>query len=243
MSGGTELWRQVGDAISASIAAGELSPGERLPASGRLAERFGVHQHTVLKAIARLQDEGLLRVEQGRGTFVVENSIAFRLGKRTWFEQNLSERSHLPSRRVLSVERIAPEGEVSRALADSAGTEVARAEMIGEADGVPVYLGRHHFSELRLPGISNVLADLKERKTRQIIFSKLFAPYGITEFRRAEARIRGRMPTPDEASLLEVSPKVPLLETFITLVDKDDRPLVFGISAYCADRVELTLDI
>ena len=51
------------------------------------------------------------------------------------------------------------------------------------------------------------------------------------------------MPTPDEVRLLEASPKVPLLETFVRLVNQDDRPLVFGISAYCADRVELTLDI
>ena len=35
-----------------------------------LAERYGVNRHTVRSAISALVQEGVLRAEQGRGTFV-----------------------------------------------------------------------------------------------------------------------------------------------------------------------------
>ena len=50
-----------------------------------LSERFGVNRHTVRRAISTLVEQGLLRVEQGRGTFVAEDVVEFVVGERTRF--------------------------------------------------------------------------------------------------------------------------------------------------------------
>ena len=240
---GIDLWRQVGETLAADIATGALAPGDRLPASSRLAERFGVHQHTVLKAIAHLQDQGLLRVEQGRGTFVVEHAVQFRLGEQTWFEQNLLESHHVPTRRVLSVIEMPAPPEVAAALAMDPGGEIVRAVLLGEADEVPVYCGRHHFDATRFPGIGDVFRGFGDGRSRNIVFAQILGRYGCADFRRKAIRIRGRLPDADEARDLQMGRTTPLVETRITLVDRQDHPLVYGVAAYCSDRVELAIDL
>ncbi|MFZ2099583.1 MAG: GntR family transcriptional regulator, partial [Oricola sp.] len=67
---GVALWRQIADLIRSDIAAGVAAESGRLPPEMELAKRYGVNRHTVRAAIAALEQEGVLRSEQGRGTFV-----------------------------------------------------------------------------------------------------------------------------------------------------------------------------
>jgi DNA-binding transcriptional regulator YhcF (GntR family) len=63
---GTQLaWR-----LRALVATGRLGPGERLPGVRELAGAAGVNVNTVRSVYARLEEQGLLRSEHGRGTFV-----------------------------------------------------------------------------------------------------------------------------------------------------------------------------
>lgn len=61
---------QVASGIREAITAGELKPGEKLPAGPKLAATFGVALMTVRRAIETLQSEGLLRSAPGVGVFV-----------------------------------------------------------------------------------------------------------------------------------------------------------------------------
>ncbi|MHA7777975.1 phosphonate metabolism transcriptional regulator PhnF [Roseibium sp. M-1] len=239
----TDLWRKVSDNLQEAIKSGKLTPGERLPASSRLAEEFGVHQHTVLKAISYLQDHGLLRVEQGRGTFVVEHSIAFRLGRQTWFEQNLSEQSQMPSRHILSVATGPAEPQVHTALGMPADSQLVCARLLGEANGVPIYIGKHYFGAEKCSGIDTVLEDLKTRGASQLVFADILSQFGITGLRRSGVKIRSRLPDNEECRYLQCSPRTPLMETYISLSDSASNPIVYGISSYVSDRVELTIDL
>jgi GntR family transcriptional repressor for pyruvate dehydrogenase complex len=56
--------------IIAAVAAGEHPPGSRLPPEDVLAGRYDVSRLTLREAVKVLRDKGVLRVEQGRGTFV-----------------------------------------------------------------------------------------------------------------------------------------------------------------------------
>src|SRR5688572_2138399 len=66
----TPLGAQLAGRIRASIRRGELRAGGRLPSVRELAAAAGVNVNTVRAVYARLESEGLLRSEHGRGTFV-----------------------------------------------------------------------------------------------------------------------------------------------------------------------------
>src|SRR4051794_41970371 len=66
---GTQLTWQ----IQALITEGRLQPGEQLPSVRRLAEATGVNVNTIRSVYDRLEGEGFVRTEHGRGSFVAEN--------------------------------------------------------------------------------------------------------------------------------------------------------------------------
>jgi GntR family transcriptional regulator len=56
--------------LRARIAGGALKPGDRLPGARELAATAGVNPNTVRSVYARLEEEGLIEVQHGRGTYV-----------------------------------------------------------------------------------------------------------------------------------------------------------------------------
>ena len=57
-------------ALSERIASGTLKPGDQMPSVRDLAAEAGVNVNTARAVYARLERQGLVRSEQGRGTFV-----------------------------------------------------------------------------------------------------------------------------------------------------------------------------
>jgi GntR family transcriptional regulator len=70
------LYRQVRDTLFERIKSGTLRPGEELGSEFQLAAELGVSQGTVRKALEALRAENLLVRQQGRGTFVAEQTPA-----------------------------------------------------------------------------------------------------------------------------------------------------------------------
>lgn len=68
------LHDQVAAEIRRAIAAGEASPGQRLPPAKDLAAVLGVNSNTVLRALRILRDEGLLEFRRGRGVTVARSA-------------------------------------------------------------------------------------------------------------------------------------------------------------------------
>lgn len=69
------LSQRVVDGISERIASGALKPGERVPPEPVLMQEFGVSRSVVREAISRLQASGLLRTQQGVGSFVLAPKV------------------------------------------------------------------------------------------------------------------------------------------------------------------------
>lgn len=78
-----KLYLHVANLLRRRIDSEEWVPGMRLPALKELAAQFGVANVTLRLAVEILEDEGLLRREQGRGTFVndtIEPKPTFSVG-------------------------------------------------------------------------------------------------------------------------------------------------------------------
>ena len=69
-SGKKTKYAQIAEALKTDITQGKLQPDDQLPSFAEMIERFGVAKHTIERAHAILEQEGLIRREQGRGVFV-----------------------------------------------------------------------------------------------------------------------------------------------------------------------------
>jgi len=232
---GISLWRQVGETLLQEIDQGVLSPGERLPTDADLAARFQVNRHTVRRALAHLQNEGLLRVERGRGTFIVEDVLDYRLGARTRFSENLHSSGRTPHRTLISaIEQPSTEA-VAEQLLLSVGDPVAVVRLLGDADGSPVSLGTNYFPLGRLPDILAAFA-------RQTSITKALKIVGVSNYRRRITRIGARRPVADEARLLKMASNQPVLETESVDVDEDDQPIIYSRTSFRSDRIQFYVE-
>ncbi len=73
------LYVQLRDQLRALVHAGDLRPGDRIPASRELAVMLGVHRTTVANAYAELESEGLIQGHVGRGTFIKGNGDGLKI--------------------------------------------------------------------------------------------------------------------------------------------------------------------
>jgi len=72
------LWAQVLDDLRARLTRGEFS--SRFPTDVELVRQYRVSRHTAREAVRRLQSEGLLEREPGRGTFLTSRRIEQPIG-------------------------------------------------------------------------------------------------------------------------------------------------------------------
>src|SRR6266478_9367325 len=68
--GNIPLVYQLGEAIRDKIVRGEYSLGEPIPTEDQLQKFYGVSRTTVRLALAKLVNEGYIRRQQGKGTYV-----------------------------------------------------------------------------------------------------------------------------------------------------------------------------
>ncbi|WP_315814631.1 FadR/GntR family transcriptional regulator [Paraflavitalea speifideaquila] len=70
--------RSLADEVAArlqqQILSGQYKVGDQLPVEPELMHQFGVGRSSIREAIKLLVNSGLLRVQQGIGTFVEDNS-------------------------------------------------------------------------------------------------------------------------------------------------------------------------
>jgi GntR family phosphonate transport system transcriptional regulator len=78
----------------------------RQPNETDLATRFAVNRHTIRRALQAIEAQGLVRIEQGRGTFVQEELIDCQLGRRTRFSHSLQKQHLAGQSHVLHIEAL-----------------------------------------------------------------------------------------------------------------------------------------
>jgi GntR family transcriptional regulator, phosphonate transport system regulatory protein len=239
---GVSRWRQVGDALTHEMSQGVLAPGDKLPSEVDLAARFGVTRPTIRRALGHLQDEGLLRIEHGRGTFVTDGVIKFRIGSRAWFEQNLLANAMLPSRETVSVSFLPANEFFGGKLEVGQGEEIAVVLTLGRADGQPLGLSGNYLPTCRLPGLARRLKQLQRHPKKHFSFFDILRDLGHAGLRRRTMRIRARPGSDQESFQLALGPGECVLETASLIVDANDRPIFYSTMAYASSRMEFFID-
>ena len=232
---GIALWRQIANALRQEIASGDRPPGTQLPTEAELSARFDVNRHTVRRAIEELSRGGLVRVEQGRGSFVAEDVIDYTVSSRTRFSEWIRRHNKEPSGRVVQLRELAADAAIATALNIRQGGKVVLMERLGLADDRPVSLTSHYFPAARLRGILEAL-----RNTAGI--TEALKSVGVSDYLRQSSRLTARMPSAEEAELLRMPRSRPLLVSENLNVDRTGQVVEFGIGRYPTPRVQIVFE-
>lgn len=232
---GVALWRQIAQRLERDIAGGTYAPGGRLPTEAELAAEYRVNRHTVRRAMEELEGRGLVRIEQGRGSFVAEDVVDYRLGPRTRFSENIRQQNREPAGRIIRISEMAAETGLAEQLGIRRGRPVVVVERLSLADGRPLVLGTHHFPSARFGRLADLL------RANPSITAAL-AACGVPDYRRSVTRITARMPTPEEAEVLEQSRNRPVLVTEAVNVDPQGEVVDVSIGRYAAGRAQLVVE-
>lgn len=230
-----DKWREIRAALEQDMTDGVLEPGSRLPTEGELAQLYGTGRHSVRRAVAELAREGLLSVEQGRGTFVQPKPVlTYAIGPRTRMRRNMGAQGVAVSGETLGAERIAAPERVARALRLAPDAEVIASRRLARADGLPVSKGTIFHDAARFP-------DFAERRRLYESVTAVYASYGIADYLRGSTEIESRPATAEEARVLHQHPDMPVLVVTATDILPDGTPLSYSERIWSAARVRFTI--
>ncbi len=233
--GGVALWRQIANSLHAEISGGGLGPGDRLPTEAALAQRYGVNRHTVRRGLEELSRAGLIRIEQGRGSFVTEDLIDYTVAPRTRFSEWIRRHNKEPSGRVLQLREMVADATLAVGLNIRVGGRAVLMERLGFADDRPVSLARHYFPAARLRGIRAALADTDS-------ITAGLARVGVADYFRRVTRVSARMPSAEEAVLLRMPRIRPVLVCENVNVDGSGMVVEFAVGLYPTPRVQVVFE-
>ena len=146
---GIAVWRQIGESLADDIRNKLYLAGEQLPSEPELAAKFAVNRHTIRRAMGELEQSGLVRIEQGRGTFVQEHAIDYAIGKRTRFPRTCAARACWGTWKRWAARRCAPP--TSPSTWACRATPLLRVHLAGKAENRPISASEHYFDESAFP--------------------------------------------------------------------------------------------
>ena len=230
-----DRWREIRAAIKQDIETGMLEPRARLPTEPELAKLYSAGRHSVRRAVTDLAKEGLLSVEQGRGTFVQSRPrLTYAIGARTRMRRNMNAQGVDVSSEMLSVEHLQALDVAALALGISPGAPIIATRRRSFADGVPVSFGTLFHDASRF-------ADFPARREAMGSVSAVYASYGVEDYIRASTQIHARPARMDEAQLLSQHPDMPVIVVQSIDAEVDSKPIAYTEVIWSAARV--TFDI
>jgi GntR family phosphonate transport system transcriptional regulator len=232
---GVTLWRQIVTSLHAAISAGDYTPGMRLPTEADLSVRFGVNRHTVRRALEALSRDGLIRVEQGRGSFVAEDVLDYNVEPRTRFSEWVRKHNMEPSGIVRQLCELPADARIAAGLGIRSGARVVLLERLGLADERPVSLARHYFPAARLKGMLQAL-----QATPRI--TEALKSVGVDDYLRLQTRVTARLPSQSEATLLRMPRNRPVLVAENINVDHADTIIEYAVGCYPTPRVQIVFE-
>lgn len=228
------LWEKVAHEIELSIKNRTFAPGDKLPTEAEFSRQFMVNRHTLRRALAHLQERGLIKSTQGRGSYVRRPAVRYTIGKRTRFTDVMRGLALESATKTRSIEVVPAVRQVADGLDIKIGDKVIMLQRIGYVGEEPISLATHYFSYARFPVFAQVY-----RQHRSVTQTLLHC--GVLDFTRKRTVVQSRLPTPEECRVLNLPNHVPLILTRSWNVDPMGDPLEYGEGLFASDRVELDI--
>ncbi len=214
-----------------------------------MAEQYGAARNTAREAIRLLAEQGLVTAKHGRGVFVREPQRLFRFGSDRYsianrktgltpFRLEAKKQGKVPRIDVLSITREVPPSDVAERLQVPADSESV------------VHRENHYFADDEPVQIVSTYLRWEEAEGTLLMQAKS-GPNGIygrlEELGHVMTRVRdeisARMPSPEEARVLDLLPGVPVLEVLHTSLDQNSEPFEVSRYVHRADQTGLLYEL
>ncbi len=232
----TTAWQRIADDLTAAFARGDFADGAALPPAQDLARVHGVHRHTVRQAYIHLQEQGLITIRRGAGAFYTGMRLPYRIGRRVRLRDNLRAFNVAIAGRIVDSQYDACSAALAQELSIAPAAPVWRIDVLNSARDVALSISRHHACATRFP-------DLPDRlEAGGGSFTAAFSTYGIADYERRSTHVTARLPKPEEAARLGITPTDPVLATRSIDITADGEPLQVVEAAFRGDRIELRVE-
>lgn len=219
------LWAQVLDDLRARLEAGEFT-GE-FPTDLVLTSEYGVSRHTAREAVRRLQAEGVVSRERGRGTFVTTPVIEQPTGAIYSLFRSI-EASGIEQRSQVLSSSVVTDSAVADRLGLDEGAELVRIERLRFADNSVL---AHDTSWLPI-ALGAPLLDADFSHTA--LYDELTVHTGVRPSAGTEW-IATELPSDAERTLLGIGPRQPVFRIH-RLATADGAPVEWRETVLRGDR-------
>ncbi len=232
---GTTAHAQIEDWLADAIAAGQLTPGDRLPTEHDLAAWLGVSRMTLRHALGELAQRGLVTrtVGRGGGTFVAEPKLEQDLTTLAGFSEQLRRSGKVAGARVLTAAQIPAGPAAAAALGLAEGDPVHDVRRIRLADGRPTVIEHSQFPAALFPGMLDCRLDGS-------LYDLLTSNYGERPHRARES-LEPVVAGVREAEALEVDEGTPLMLVERTAYSVSGQPLEYARDLFRGDRTRVVV--
>ncbi|MFE9386106.1 GntR family transcriptional regulator [Streptomyces sp. NPDC007025] len=239
-------YRQVADALRREIDNGTFAPGARLPSESELSARFDASRNTVRSGLGLLVTQGLVTSSQGLGYEVAKHEV-FELNASRFENLDLPQAGDAYSTDVKNAGRrphqtfrveLKPAPDfVAERLHVAAGSTAVLRFCHRFVDDVPWSTQATHYPDWLISKAPRLTepGDIDEGTTRYL------AGVGIEQVGYFD-EIATRMPTPEEARLLEVGAGVPVL-LWTRTGYSEDRPIRCTTTTFRGDLNRMNYEI
>ena len=228
------LYAQLKEDLIASIARGELAPGDQLPSQRELAERHSMSHMTIRRAIDELRHEGVVHAIPGKGLYVAQPKLDAESDPLLSFTQEMDRRGQTAASQVLAAELVGASTVLARTLGLEVGERLVHLARLRLADGTPMALQTSYLAYALCPGL------LEQDLEQMSLYEVLRGVYGlrlVRSRRTAEATLADRQ----NALALGLSlPAALLVVEQITFLDSGVA-VEFSTTAYRGDLYRLPL--
>lgn len=230
----TPKYAQLIEIIKNAIHQQKLLPQSQLPNEDELAAQYGMSRGTVRKAVAELQRMGLVRKEQGRGTFINEQKPTLNGFSLVEFDQYIKAQNRVPTTETLAFETISATESLSNKLHIPIDTDVIYIAQMRYASGSPIVFEERFFAKSLSPDLSIEMLDEYTLhwllvETYQIPLVRLSHTIELSELEN------------DKLDLFKVTETVPIFQVdrlSFTRLNDEIVPAVWYQALYRADEYQ-----
>ena len=194
------LWAQVLSDLRRRLTGGEFAAG--FPSDAVLMAEYDVSRQTAREAVRRLNDEGLIQRERGRGSFVRQPAIEQPWGALYSLFRSIEEQGYEQRSRVIDLSEVA-DPEVAARMGLARTTRLVRLERVRLADGEPLA----HDTAWLPARVARPLLEVDFSHTA--LYDELSQACGVAPTESTEW-INTVLPSPDERRLLDVGARQPV---------------------------------